>query len=98
MKVTPMLALLGVVTGWSLLAVADGRSPTPRTEGHGRDKRVLALVGQLGDDEFARREAAQKALLAEGPAILPILEKRAPQTDPEVRERLRKLHYDLGGI
>jgi len=48
---------------------------------------VDALVRQLGDDSFARREAAFRALVDVGDNALPALNKAARSPDPEVRWR-----------
>ena len=58
---------------------------------------VAALVAQLGDPKFAKREAAQKALLRRGDAVLPELEKFAGSPDAEIAERIRKIRYELVG-
>jgi hypothetical protein len=62
------------------------------------EKHVQSLVEQLGHDEFQRREAAQRALLQEGPKILPVLDKLAPPSDPEIQVRLRRIRYQLQGF
>jgi hypothetical protein len=84
-----------VVLGCSLLAgtmASVGPAAPPDLEA-----KVKALVRQLGDEEFARREAAQEALRKLGPDIVPILDRLGPPLDAEVRSRLDRLHRDLVG-
>jgi hypothetical protein len=73
--------LLAAVGAWAIgtgLVVADAPAapPTPET-----------LVGQLGADRFADREAAARALEARGEAAIPALRAAAAHPDPEVRRR-----------
>lgn len=53
-------------------------------------KRVAALILQLGDDDFARREAASKELEALGEPALPALRKAKASDDAEVRRRAER--------
>ena len=59
--------------------------------------RVTGLVRQLGDENFDRRQAAQKQLVAFGPAALPILDRLEPFADPEVEHRVRAVRRAVGG-
>jgi hypothetical protein len=52
---------------------------------------VRSLIEQLGDTRFEMREAADRALAAAGPAVLPELRKSANHSDAEVRRRLQGL-------
>lgn len=56
---------------------------------------VAALVKQLGDPKYARREAAQRELLTRSEDIVPELDRLARGADPETAERLRKVRYAL---
>lgn len=72
--------LLAAVGAWAIgsgLAAAD--DPAPPTPD--------ALVGRLGADRFADREAAARALEARGPDAIPALLAAARHPDPEVRQR-----------
>jgi hypothetical protein len=60
-----------------------------------KEKQILALVGQLGDDDFDRRETAFKALTQVGEDVFPVLDKLGPQADPEIQNRLRLLRRKL---
>src|SRR4051794_40804791 len=65
-----------------------------RCEGGGGDRaagRIAGLVTQLGDDQFARREAAERALAAIARPALPALRKAAAAGDAEVRARAERL-------
>jgi hypothetical protein len=80
-----------------LAAGAGGQAAGP-PERQRFEQQVAALVRQLGDDDFERREAAQRALLRLGPDILPVVEKLGPQEDEEVRQRLHRIHRRLVGL
>jgi hypothetical protein len=72
--------LLAAVGAWSIsagLVVAD----TPATPS------LETLIGQLGADQFADREAAARALEARGEVAIPALQAAARHADPEVRQR-----------
>src|SRR5262245_35557560 len=56
-----------------------------RAPGAGPD--IPALIKQLGDDDFDKREAASAALVKAGKAALPDLRKAAASTDREVSRR-----------
>jgi len=55
------------------------------------DEGVRKLIAQLGDNAFAKREAAQQKLVAMGAKVLPYVERAAQGDDPEVAERARKI-------
>jgi len=61
------------------------------------ERKVQALVAELGSDSFRRREAAQEALIALGRGILPLLEKHRASDDPEVRARIEAVFKALAG-
>jgi hypothetical protein len=55
-------------------------------------QRWAALVEQLSDDHFARREAADRELRAAGPALLPFLQRLDfDQLEAEQQSRLRRI-------
>ena len=61
-------------------------------------KRIYALIKQLGDNEYRKREEAIKALRELGPGILPLLKKSLGQTtDIEVKTRLQRLISEWDG-
>jgi HEAT repeat protein len=70
--------------GPGLLAFLRRRTFTPDDE-----KRAAALVRQLGDDSYERRQQASDALAALGPVAVPHLRRAANDADPEVRRRAR---------
>jgi hypothetical protein len=96
MKTSRRLALLVcglLLTGLPFAGrAAPQGSPPPDLE-----KRVKALVGQLGDRAFARREAAHKALLKLGDGVVPLLEKLGRAEAPEVQLRIARIRRDLVG-
>src|SRR5262245_61650001 len=60
--------------------------------------RVRALILQLGDSSYAKREAAAKALLAEGERIVPLLDEARKNADLELGRRLDRIRYHLVGV
>jgi ankyrin repeat protein len=52
---------------------------------------VANLILQLGDPEWAKREAAHKTLAAKGKSIVPLLKKAAKQRDLEIVYRVERL-------
>ncbi len=55
-------------------------------------EQLAAWIGQLGDDDWAVREEATRALERFGPGIVPVLEQgRARSPDPEVTRRLERV-------
>ena len=58
-------------------------------------RRVAALARQLDDDQWARRESAEKALLKMGPDILEWLPHTSPRLSPEMKERLARVRNQL---
>ncbi len=71
----------------ALLAIAVGALWADLGPAVGADQ-VARLIGQLGSDDFARREAASKELTGIGEPALGALRKAAASSeDPEVRRR-----------
>jgi hypothetical protein len=60
--------------------------------------RAFALIEQLGDDSYRRREAASAALLKIGPAAVGPLRAALTSPDPEVQCRAREILEKLGQI
>jgi hypothetical protein len=57
---------------------------------------VRKLVAELGSAEFARREAATKALVARGAAVKPLIEEALKtSSDPEVKTRAEQVLEEL---
>jgi hypothetical protein len=70
--------------------LADAIKPEPLDEKTA--KRVKELIAQLGDENFQKRDAAEKGLAEMGRKIVPLLtEALEKTTDPEVEFRLAKL-------
>ena len=79
---------------WGMLAIPDSAAkPTSDWQ-----PRVQALIRQLGDPSFAKREAAAKALLAEGDKIVPLLDKARASADLEMARRIDRIRYQLVGF
>jgi hypothetical protein len=88
-----MAALSYLLLAWHFLAQAQDAAKAPEGKKEAVDeKSVRALVTQLGDESFEKREAAHKRLAALGEQALPLLQKAAKETaDLEVRTRLGEL-------
>lgn len=71
-----------------LLFWALAQEPAPT------EQKYEALVQQLGDDDFAKREAAEKELRAAGKAAHSALQKGLESDDLEIRERCRRILED----
>src|SRR5437879_5135151 len=84
---------LGMLLASSVLAAglcSDGPPPDWQP-------RIEALIRQLGDASFAKREAATKALLAEDEKIVPLLDKAKKGADLELTRRLERIRNQLIG-
>src|SRR4051794_28944126 len=69
------------------MSLTFGAAP-PRPSIRPRPGRIAALVEQLGDDSFDKREAASKALADVGkPAVRPLMKAIASSSDLEIRCR-----------
>jgi WD40 repeat protein len=76
----------------SRLSPAHGQEAgaTPQAKQEIDEKTIRALIAELGDDSFAKREEAEKKLIAVGKPAMALLKKAAAETmDAEVRERTR---------
>jgi hypothetical protein len=61
-------------------------------------KTLKRLIEQLGVDDYAKREDAQKQILANGKSVLKTLKEEATRaTDAEIKNRLTKIIDELGG-
>src|SRR4051794_10242701 len=87
MRLTRIAGLLLLVS----VALASTPGDPPRPPEKDAAKQVPALVKQLGDDDYHKREAAAKLLQEIGEPALPDLRGAAASPDPEVRERARGL-------
>jgi tricorn protease-like protein len=72
---------------------AGQKGPTPSAKQDTADEKTIqALIMQLGDESFDKREAAYKRLSSLGKVAQPLLQKAAKDsTDAEVRERVERL-------
>lgn len=61
------------------------------------EARVEGLIKQLGDASFAKRDAATKALLAEGDSIVPLLDRARVGADLELSRRIDRIRTQLVG-
>jgi hypothetical protein len=85
--ITALLLISGLALGQAATApaAADGELKT----------KVEKLVPQLDSNEAAKREAAEKELIALGPEVLPLLPTTGPRTPAEVRIRLGRIRTAL---
>lgn len=79
--------LAAVLIGWCSVAV--GQIADDEAAAKALQIRVEKLIGQLGVEEFAEREAASKELIEIGNPARTALEKAALSTDPETSARAR---------
>jgi hypothetical protein len=77
--------------GPALLAYLRSQTPGPA-----RLAKVKALVRQLGDDDFTKRQEASKGLVAAGVIALPYLREAAKGSDREVVRRARDCLKQIG--
>jgi len=87
------LSLLAIVLAF---AAGDEVARPGPGEAAQRD-RIAALIRQLGDKEFAKREAASKDLDTIGEPALPALRKATTDGDAEVRRRSAQLLKAITG-
>src|SRR5262249_25077254 len=58
-------------------------------------EKAFALIKQLGDENFAEREAAMKKLKEMGGAVMPLLRQGSPDPDAEISARCKKTVAEL---
>lgn len=77
---------------------ATASAATPRAEkltGDALTAKVRSLLQQLDSNQQARREAAEKELVALGPDVLPLLPTVSARTPAEVRNRILRVRTAL---
>lgn len=82
------------LTGSAALSSADGQpsKDQPKDSKKASPEEIKRLVGQLGDENFAKREQAQKRLEAIGQPALDILKKAAEASrDAEIRRSAKAI-------
>lgn len=88
-----ILVCLGVVIG--LLCAATTALPR-EVDGRPATERIARLVAQLGDDDFAVREAAGEELAEIGEGALVALRGAVAAEDLEVRRRAEDVVQTIG--
>ena len=85
---------------WIHIALAQDSAPNQKTTAEKTDEKTIrALITQLGDDSFEKREAATKALAAIGLPAFELLRKAAASgADQELRERAAKLAKEMNQL
>lgn len=61
------------------------------------EARVQGLIKQLGGPSFAKRDAAMKALIAEGDRIIPLIDRARIGADLELSRRIDRIRHQLIG-
>jgi hypothetical protein len=76
---------------WPLPALAQQTdAPHAGSQATQPSEALEALIRQLGDEQYTRREQATHELLSRGPDIVPYLRAHLPrEDDPEIQHRLR---------
>ncbi|MFN0138049.1 MAG: hypothetical protein ACKVS9_18250 [Phycisphaerae bacterium] len=93
--ISGLLILLGSTLVVAALVTTAGAqqaagTPSAASQPAAVESSIDAAVADLASDEFNRREAATRTLIARGPAIMPELRKRfEAATDLEVKYRLK---------
>ena len=100
--IVALAALSPVPLAWQFLAhagqVQEGKAKAVPKKGAVDEKAIRALIAQLGDDAFDKRETAGKRLADIGEPARQQLEKAAKEDqDPEVRERARLIIRAIEG-
>src|SRR5204863_961421 len=91
-----LLTTLLLTAGLALGQAPDKSPANDKAPAHDEARaKVVALVRQLDHDELAKREAAEKALVAMGPEVLPLLPTLGPQASTEVRNRVNRVRNAL---
>lgn len=73
---------------WLSRARGQDASATPHSKKELDEKTIRALIAQLGDESFQKRQEAEKKLIAVGKPALAFLKKASTESkDAEVRER-----------
>ena len=87
-----LLVLLTRGLEWFAVRAQDAAKPPEAKKEAVDEKSIRALITQLGDNSFAKRESAQKRLASIGTPALVLLQKAAKEaTDAEVRTRAEQL-------
>jgi uncharacterized protein (TIGR03067 family) len=86
-------AVIGIVLAAQGGALRGGRGKETDAE------TIARLIGQLGDDTFAKREAASKQLKAIGePALESLRKAAASDSDPEIRRRAERIVEAIAAV
>jgi hypothetical protein len=87
-----VVATLLILSGFALGQIAENAGANEELA-----TKVKTLLGKqgLGSDELAKREAAEKALIAIGPEVLPLLPSETPRTPAEEKVRLGRVRAAL---
>src|SRR3954468_24587439 len=88
-------AIISTVVGMVLSGKFEILRADPGTQTQG--ERIARLIGQLGDLNFAKREAASKELDPIGEPALGALRKAASHDDPEVLSRAERVSQAVVG-
>ncbi len=75
----------------------DAKTLIPMIDANPEAPDIAALIKQLGDDDFATREAASAAIATKGPGVIPQLKEALKSTDAEVVDRAGRLIEQLTG-
>jgi hypothetical protein len=94
------LAVLGAICSPRLAYAGEKKQDSPPAKGAAQDaadeKTIRALIAQLSDESFEKREAAHMRLAAIGGPALEILKKVAMDSkDAEIRERATRLIQEI---
>jgi hypothetical protein len=88
------VAAMTVLGCWLCATVLEGVAPQTSPAWQ---PRIEALIRQLGDPSFAKRDAATRALMAEDEKIVPLLDRARKGADLELQRRIDRIRYWLVG-
>ena len=85
-----------IVLGMALLAACAWAAEEGANDALRQQRKVAQLMQDLGSEDFATRETAERALTDMGPGIHPLVkEKLATEKDTEVKARLTRIEKAL---
>jgi len=91
MRVAITILAAAVLPAPLVLVAAPKTAPILRKLSAAEVARAQKLIAQLGDNAYAKRLAAHKALEKMGPSVVPVLRRHRNTPDPEIAARIVSL-------
>lgn len=87
-----MFAATGARSGWAVFSIAEAGTPRAKPRDAAEAEKIRSLIAQLGDDNFDKREAAEKELVVYGEVAIDLLKQAmGAQADAETRTRCQRI-------